>query len=102
MKLQQTAIFLSASSYSFEDDKTKRLVEGTTVHYILAEDLAPIEDAERNSRGYKPVKGSFPVAAYVKAVSVPGIYTLDIEIEAGADGKIKAVPRDFEFVTELG
>jgi hypothetical protein len=99
-QMKQNAIFLSANKYDFVDDN-KKTISGLSVHYCLSGDLAPCENEERTFKGYKPAKSSFPLEAYSKLQEVPGVYELDISVEAGSDGKMKAVPKDFVFVTSL-
>ena len=82
MRMKQTALLLSANQYSFEDDKGKT-VAGCSIHYILTENLAPHEDLERQSKGYKPAKGSLPYEAYNKTQDVPGFTTLTLRYRQG-------------------
>ena len=101
MRMRQVAVLLFASQYSFEEEKTGREVKGCSVHYILTEDLSPCYDEERSAKGYRPAKASLPFEVYDKTKDVPGFYHLDIDVQAGSDGKIKAVVTGLEFIRPL-
>ena len=102
MKMKQTAIMLSASQYSFEDEKAKKKVEGCSIHYVLTENLAPCADGERPVKGYKPAKANLPVATYDTIGEVPGLYNLEFEFKPGADGKLVGTVVGLEFSGLLG
>lgn len=53
---------LGVGRYSFNDEKTNRLVEGTTVHYYSHEEKQSNDD----SLGFKPVKATLPYDYYEK------------------------------------
>ena len=99
-RMTERVVFLAASIYDFVNDSQQR-ISGTTVHYVISEDFAPYADPERQFKGYKPVKAAFSYDAYEKVEEVPGLYELDIEVEAGPDGKMRATPRDFSFISVL-
>lgn len=56
--MNQSVIILGVSQYSFENDQ-KKMVSGTTVHYISTE--AADEDQKK---GYAPAKANLPVEAF--------------------------------------
>ena len=99
--MQQKVIVLGASPYRFQDERTRRELVGCTVHYVIAENLDPVEDKEKAVKGYKPVKGTLPYEAYEKMPEVPGVYDFTIEVKAGSDGKMNAVPTGARFVDSL-
>jgi hypothetical protein len=99
--VKQVALVLAANQYSFLNDDKER-VAGSSLHYVLTENLAPVEDTEKNSKGYRPAKASLPYEAYEDSVQeVPGFYNLLIEVQPGSDGKIKAAVTGLEFIRPL-
>ena len=102
MKMNQTAIMLSASQYSFKDEKADKMIEGCSIHYALTDSLAPYNDGERPFKGYKPAKATLPVEAYDNIAEVPGLYNLEFEFRPGIDGKLVGTVVGFEFAGLLG
>jgi len=88
MKATERAIVLSASQYSFDDEKAKKKVEGCNIHYILTDNLAPHSDGERPTKGYKPAKATLRVETYDSIGEVPGLYNLEFEFKPASDGKL--------------
>lgn len=101
MEIKQKAIVLAASKYSFTDEKANKEVEGCSLYYIFTENLAPCIDVEQSVKGHKPVKASLPLEFYDKTQEVPGLYELDLRLQAGSDGKVKANVVDFKFIEIL-
>ena len=99
--MEQLGIVLAASQYSFEDAKTKKMIEGCNIHYILAENLAPFTEKE-GSKGYKPIKETLPMAAYDTIGELPGLYNLKLGFKPDPKGGLKAVVVGLEFVSLLG
>ena len=99
--MKQQGIVLSASTFDFEDASGKRLT-GCTVHALMTNTLTPYEDDVRPLKGHKPVKLSFPLATFSsRIVEAPGLYDLELGVEAGSDGKMKVTPIDLTFVRAL-
>jgi len=99
--MEQLAIVLSANQYSFEDAKTKKMVEGCNIHYILAENLTPFS-GEKDSKGYKPIKETLPLKTYDTIGELPGLYNLKLGFKPDPKGGLKAVVVGLEFVSLLG
>ena len=95
----KNVIFLSASQYDFEDKG--KVVRGTTINYLMTDDLAPRENKEKKQKGYKPQKQNFPFEAFEKVGEVPAVYAMDFDMEEGSDGKLKTVPVDFRHMMSL-
>lgn len=54
---------LGVSWYQFQDEKSGRNVEGTTVHYYSHEKNT---DPNSTDLGFKPVKATLPLSEYAK------------------------------------
>lgn len=68
---------LGVGRYSFNDDKSGRLVEGTTVHYYSHND-----EKQSDLLGYKPAKATLPLDHYEKyqGKSFPFDATIDFSL----------------------
>lgn len=60
---QDLVTVLGVSWYQFQDEKSGRNVEGTTVHYYSHEKNA---DPNSPQLGYVPVKATLPLSEYAK------------------------------------
>lgn len=58
---QDLVTVLGVSCYQFQDEKSGRNVEGTTVHYYSHEKN---NDPNNVDLGFKPVKATLPLQAY--------------------------------------
>lgn len=78
-------IVLSAKCWSMEDEETKVVRAGVSIHYILTQNLSDFTDTD-GTRGYIPIKQSIPIELQKNLVSVPGIYDADLTMKV-SDGK---------------
>jgi len=99
--LKQKSIVLSASPYSFEDEKTKEQREGTTVRYLLTEDFTPFEDKVNNVKGYEPAKATLLLDDYHKFQAVPGLYEVELGYKVDSQGKASLQPISFELISQI-
>lgn len=92
MENTMKVVVLGANRYSFEDQSTKRTVEGCKVHYINIgnapgdNEIGSIPKAENMEYGY-----------FNKLGQVPGIYEAKVQFDMRGK-KIQAKIVDFKFV----
>ena len=85
-------VVLGANRYSFEEQGTKRTIEGTKVHYI---DLG--NSSEEHSLGSIPKSQIMPYSYFNQLGQVPAVY--DAEVQFDMSGKVmKAKIVDFKFI----
>lgn len=101
--MKQRCIFLYAMPYSITDEVTGEINEGISLHYILSDNLLPVEDKTRGTKGLQPCKQSVGVELASKLTQLPGIYDVDFSLTL-VKGKPVLAPIDFDFVggVELG
>lgn len=82
--MMENVLILSASKWSFTDEKTGEMKKGVSLHYVsdYREDTA-------TELGFKPVKTSADDAVFdaVLKGGVPGMYRIDTRSKPGKDGK---------------
>lgn len=68
--MTEQVIILGYSTYSFEDEKTKRLIEGTTVHII-----STTHQNDEYGVGYLPKRVTMPkdFSEYLEGLSFPHV-----------------------------
>ena len=96
--MTQNAIVLSASQYKITDDKGNLENSGTTLRYILSEDMAPAEDKARGVKGHIPAKANIPYEDYHKLGDLPGLYELSMATKIDSKGLVSLVPSGFKFL----
>lgn len=71
-------MILAANRYEFEDEKTKRMVSGTTVHYVS---LVPV--ADENKVGLVPAKATLSYEAFrqFEGMAFPSVAEASIQID---------------------
>jgi hypothetical protein len=99
MSMTQLVIVLSASNYKFTDDKTGKLIEGTSVQLVYSDDLKPCTD--RDSVGYKPAKITLPYESFAEFKVVPAIYEVTLGFAVDGAGKATIKPKCFNFVSNF-
>ena len=88
-------IVLTVQAWSFNDEKTKELKEGISIHYI---DPASKFD-EKEKIGSKLIKTTADIKMFDKFKELPGIYEFQLGLESVSVGKEqKVVLQDVEFV----
>ena len=96
--MKQNVIILAASQYQITDDAGKIENSGTTLRYILTEDLSPIENKDRLVKGHIPAKTSVAYEDYHKLGEVPGLYELTMTTRIDSKGTVILVPIDYRFI----
>ena len=96
--MTQNAIVLSASQYKITDDKGNLENSGTTLRYILSEDMSPAEDKNRGVKGHVPAKANIPFEDYSKLGELPGLYELTMTTKIDSKGVVSLVPNGFKFL----
>lgn len=99
MKITQKMVVLSTQRYSMTNTETGEIVRGTSVRYVLSEDLAPVN--ENGFRGLKVAKCSIPYDDYDKVTVVPGLYGAEFDVNIGADGKPVLKPNNFKIISDV-
>ena len=69
------AIVTFAFPWRMEDEMSGPVREGLTVHYLMTDNLKPLEN-EDGSMGYRQVQESVHINNLKNIVKVPGIYEL--------------------------
>ena len=80
-------VVLGVQSWELEDEKTHRIKDGISVHY-----LDPASPAEREgSQGIFPIKITGKSSLLSSFTALPGKYDLDLAIKPGSAGKAPKV-----------
>ncbi|WP_103110852.1 hypothetical protein [Brevibacillus reuszeri] len=74
MEQKMQVLVLGANRYSFEDQQTKREIEGTKVHYVSLEPIS-----EDNSKGLLPKAETMEYGYFKELGTVPGIYEATVQ-----------------------
>ena len=93
----QTALMLSANQYDFIGDDGKEN-KGTTLRYVLSEDLAPFADPMLPIKGHVPAKATIPLGDFDKFKSLPAIYELTMTNRVDSKGKVSLTPVEYKYV----
>lgn len=80
MESNQPILLISAQAYSFTDDTTGVVREGTSIHYILP----TAENGERFLYGHRVTKSS--IDSKIKLDKVPGLYKVKWDILQASKG----------------
>jgi hypothetical protein len=97
--MNQTVIVISVNQYQITKDNTSEIEnEGTTVRYLLTEDLTHCEDKTQKVKGYKPAKANLPYEDYHKFQTVPGFYDLAMATKIDSQGKVSLIPAEFNLI----
>ncbi len=106
--MTQLIIVLSASQYRIfvkdKDGNDTDVVdnEGTTVRYLLTDNLLPYVEPPRAMgvippKGRVPAKVTMPYEDYDKYEALPAFYTADIEFSTDSKGNVKVIPTGLVF-----
>ena len=85
--MKERIIVLSAKGWSLEDERTKQVREGVSVHYVMTDNLTPNVDSISGVEGYIPMKQSISIDEAKKLQGVPGVYDGSFQMRASG-GKI--------------
>ncbi len=97
--MKQQVVVMSAQQYSMVDTETGVVSEGTSVRYLLTDNLLPF--AEDQFKGYKVAKASISLSSFEKFTEVPGIYEADLTFKIDSAGKVKVNADNFSFKKSL-
>jgi len=101
MSIKKLIIVLAVSAYSFTDKVTKKLVEGCTFHYVMTEDLTPVDEGEMTFKGYKIAKATLSKDSFSKFGNVPAIYEAVIDCAVDSKGNATMKVTDIRFVSDI-
>ena len=94
---------LSSQPYRIVNEKTGEITEGLTLFFYNKDSFTPAEQ-ERGAftvKGNKPFKANLPISMESKIKTAPGLYEVEIEMQASADMKAQLRVIDLEFLGEL-
>lgn len=75
--MKKEVIVLNATQYQMTDTETGEINEGTSVRYLMTNNLAPC--AEEQQKGYKLIKARVGFNNFNDFPEVPGVYDADLE-----------------------
>ena len=102
MQLKQSFILLKSAPYRIVDEKTGEVNEGISLRYIPVENLNPVVDSSNaDLKGVGTAKASLPTSFLNKIKQVPALYSFDMSMNVGADGKPVMKVNDVEFLSIL-
>lgn len=99
--IKQTVIVLSVSRYQILTESTGEVNEGTTVRFIYSDNMGP-STQDDNLKGYRPGKASLAYADFEKFPEAPALYSCDVTLKVGSDGKATAQASNFEYIKPYG
>jgi len=99
--MTQNVIVLSVSRYQIADDSGKTTAEGTSVRYLMADELTHKENEQRTAKGFAPAKCNLPYGAYEKFSTVPGLYSTELSYSVDSKGVAKITPSEFTLISPL-
>jgi len=101
MNVTQNVIVLSVSQYCITNEATNQVeVEGTTVRYLLTDDISPFEDKVKSSKGYAPAKVTLSYDNFHK-FQAPALYEAVISFSVDSKGSAKITPTEFNFISNI-
>lgn len=89
--MKETIIVIGAKSWELQDETTKQVRAGISLHYLMADNMKPFIDTVNNVRGYVPCKQSISLDEANNIVDVPGIYEGDFALRASQGKNILAL-----------
>ena len=97
MKIRSELVVLSVSKYEVVDQTTGVINQGTTVRYLLSDNINPV--AEENLKGFKLAKCSFPgdIKMFDQLETAPAVYAADMVFGVKSDGTPSVKLSNFEF-----
>jgi hypothetical protein len=100
--MTQPIIVLSASQYQITNEKTGEVENaGTTVRYLMAEDLSPFEDSVRPVKGRVPAKATLPYEDFNAFSALPALYSVDLDFTPDSKGAVKVSPSNFQHISGI-
>ena len=100
--MTQTVILLSASQFRITNDKTGEVEnEGTTVRYVISDNLSPHADNTRPAIGRSPAKATMPYDYFDTLQIAPAFYNAELEFAVDSKGNAKITATDFKFVSGI-
>lgn len=93
------AIVTFAFPWRMEDEINGTVREGLTVHYLMTDSLAPLEN-EDGSMGYRQVQESVHIQNAKNIVKVPGIYEMKFGYTVRRGKPIMKL-QELKFVSEV-
>lgn len=97
--MKKEVIVLNATQYQMTDTETGEINEGTSVRYLITNNLAPC--AEEQQKGYKLAKARVGFNSFNDFPEVPGIYEADLDVRINKDGVAMVVANSFTFKKSL-
>lgn len=89
-------LILAARRYSFKDETSGRLVEGTTVNYVTGD-----AQESADSRGLATLTISGPLDVMASLRDLPGVYEVDFKQRPGKNGRPQLQLVGVQFVRAL-
>ena len=99
--LKQDVIVISASRYKITDDKGSISAEGTTVRFLMGQNLDHTENEGRTVKGLVPAKCNLSYMDYDKLTTVPGLYSAELSYSVDSKGVAKITPSNFTLISPL-
>lgn len=90
-------IVTGAQQYSFEDENSGRLVEGTNIFYVDYEN----PEFSNGRLGCLPIKMKTTPQVLQSLSKLPAIYDLDFKMNPSASGKVTMSVSGAKFVSDL-
>ena len=102
MILTQNVIVLSVNQFRITKDNSNEVEnEGSTVRYLLSDDLTHCEDTAKAVKGYRPAKVTLLYEDYHKFQEVPALYEAIISYNVDSSGNAKVAPQEFKFLSGI-
>jgi hypothetical protein len=97
--MNQPIIVLSASQYQITNDKTGEVEnEGTTVRYLMTDDLSPYKENVRPVKGRVPAKATLSYEDFDAFTVLPAFYNVELDFTPDSKGNVKVTPTRFQYL----
>lgn len=96
--MKQRCILLYAVSYNIQDGNDFN--SGVSLWYLPSDDLSPVIDESRDSKGIAPCKSSADISVINSIRNVPGVYDVTFSMRTIAN-KPTLVPVGVEYVSDI-
>jgi len=98
--MTQPIIILSASQFRITNDTTGEVEnEGTTVRYLMADDLSPFEEKVRPVKGRVPAKATLSYEDFNSFTALPALYNVELDFTPDSKGNVKVTPTLYQYVS---
>lgn len=94
MEFNSVVTVLSASRYSFKDEKDGHAVQGCKVRYVESWD----SETEQNAKGVRLLSASLPLGDYDSIINLPADYNATFSIRADGKGRPVLHLKSLEYV----